>query len=66
VQRLRVEKAVELLETTSLGLDDIARRVGYAEPSTLRKLLRRDMALGARALRATVKKRRNQAPVFGQ
>jgi len=52
VQRLRVEKAVELLETTHLGLDDIAQRVGYAESSTLRKLLRRDMALGARAMRA--------------
>jgi transcriptional regulator GlxA family with amidase domain len=52
VQRMRVEKAVELLETTALGLDEIARRVGYAEPSTLRKLLRRDAALGARMLRA--------------
>jgi transcriptional regulator GlxA family with amidase domain len=42
VQRIRVETARLLLETTRLPVDQIARKVGYAEPSTLRRLIRRD------------------------
>ena len=42
VQRLRIETARALLETTRLPVEEIARRVGYAEPSTLRRLIRRD------------------------
>ncbi|MGV8995816.1 MAG: GlxA family transcriptional regulator [Parvibaculaceae bacterium] len=42
VQRIRVETARYLLETTRLSVDEIARQVGYAEPSTLRRLIRRD------------------------
>ena len=42
VQRIRVETARYLLETTRLSVDEIARKVGYAEPSTLRRLIRRD------------------------
>ena len=42
VQRIRLEIARFLLETTRLSVDEIARRVGYAEPSTLRRLIRRD------------------------
>jgi transcriptional regulator GlxA family with amidase domain len=41
-QRIRGEVAVTLLETTRLSVDEISRRVGYSEPSTLRRLLRRD------------------------
>jgi len=42
VQRIRVETARFLLETTRLSVDEIARKVGYAEASTLRRLIRRD------------------------
>ena len=42
VQRIRLETARLLLETTRLPVDEIARKVGYAEPSTLRRLIRRD------------------------
>lgn len=41
VQRIRIEIAERLLETTRLPVDEVARRVGYAEPSTLRRLIRR-------------------------
>jgi len=41
-QRIRIEMAERLLETTRLSVDAVARRVGYAEPSTLRRLIRRD------------------------
>ena len=42
VQRIRLETARLLLETTRLSVEEIARRVGYTEPSTLRRLIRRD------------------------
>ncbi len=42
VQRIRIETARYLLETTRLSVQEIARQVGYAEPSTLRRLIRRD------------------------
>ena len=42
VQRIRLETARLLLETTRHSVEEIARRVGYAEPSTLRRLIRRD------------------------
>jgi transcriptional regulator GlxA family with amidase domain len=42
VQRIRLETARYLLETTRLSVEEIARQVGYAESSTLRRLIRRD------------------------
>ena len=50
-QRIRGEVAIMLLETTNLSVDEISRRVGYAEPSTLRRLLRRDSSNSPSALR---------------
>jgi transcriptional regulator GlxA family with amidase domain len=41
VQQIRLETALFLLETTRLSLEQIARQVGRAEPSTLRRLIRR-------------------------
>lgn len=52
LQRLRVDAAIELIETTRLPFEEIARRVGYAESSTLRRLLQRTTGRGSRGLRA--------------
>jgi transcriptional regulator GlxA family with amidase domain len=53
VQRIRLETARHLLETTRLSVGEIARRVGYAEPSTLRRLVRRDTQHSPRHFRPT-------------
>ncbi len=52
VQDLRVEAARNELETTDRGLQEIAARVGYADATTLRTLLRRKTGLGLKELRA--------------
>jgi transcriptional regulator GlxA family with amidase domain len=52
LQQLRVERAIELLESTLLPVEEIAYRVGYSDPSTLRSLIRRGAGLGPRDLRA--------------
>lgn len=51
VQRLRVEMAVQLLETSRLSLDEISARVGYADADTLARLVKRDMGMSPRELR---------------
>jgi transcriptional regulator GlxA family with amidase domain len=61
VQRLRVEKALELLQTTKLNLDEISQQVGYADASTLRKLLSREGARDARAALARPKTEKSVA-----
>ena len=51
LQRLRMERALALMDTTRLPFETIASRVGYAESSTLRRLFKQS-GLSARAIRA--------------
>ena len=50
-QSLRVEHAVHLLKTGTASVDEIAAKVGYADGTTLRTLLRRRLNLGIREIR---------------
>jgi transcriptional regulator GlxA family with amidase domain len=50
-QTLRVEHAVHLLKTGNASVDEIAAKVGYADGTTLRTLLRRRLNLGIREIR---------------
>ena len=53
VQRIRLEAALDLIETTRLPIEEIACRVGYSEASTLRRILRRDAGRAPRELRVS-------------
>lgn len=45
LQRLRVERAKALLETTLLSFEEIVERCGYSDPSSFRKLFKRATSL---------------------
>lgn len=66
LQQLRVERAVELLEFTLLPFEEIAYRVGYADPSSLRLLIRRGSGMGPKDVRARARsaERRMHASVM--
>lgn len=50
-QDLRVERATYLLQTSKASVDQVAAKVGYADGTTLRALLRRKLGRGVRELR---------------
>ena len=52
-QSLRVERAVHLLKTGDASVDEVAARVGYAEGTTLRNLLRRRLRVGIKEIKRT-------------
>jgi transcriptional regulator GlxA family with amidase domain len=53
VQRLKIEAAVNLLETTTMSFEEITARVGYSDGNALRRLLQREGLPNPRALRTT-------------
>ena len=52
VQRVRLEVATDLLRDTPLSVEEIAARVGYADASTLRRIVRRELGLSASEIRS--------------
>lgn len=52
-QSLRVERAVHLLKTDHASVDEVAARVGYADGTTLRNLLRRKLKVGIKEIKRT-------------
>jgi transcriptional regulator GlxA family with amidase domain len=52
VQRLRAERAVEMLETTASSVEVIASKVGYADAAAFRRILRRETGRSPREFRA--------------
>ncbi len=50
-QRLRVARAVHLLETTKSSIDEVAARVGYADAAAFRRVFRRETGESPRAVR---------------
>lgn len=51
LQKLRVETAKRLLETTNLSFEDIVARVGYMDISSFRRLFKRETKLSPREYR---------------
>ena len=50
-QALRIERAVHLLKTGNASVEEIAAKVGYADGTTLRTLLRRRLNAGVKEIR---------------
>jgi transcriptional regulator GlxA family with amidase domain len=51
LQKLRVETAKRLLETTQLSFEEIVTRVGYADVSSFRRLFKRETLVSPREYR---------------
>ena len=52
VERVRVETARRLLETTSRGIEDVAEAAGFGTPESLRRAFGRRLGLSPREYRA--------------
>jgi transcriptional regulator GlxA family with amidase domain len=52
IQRRRLLMATHLIETTRTPIETVAERVGYADSTTLRRLLRRELGQSPSTLRA--------------
>ena len=61
LRRLRVQEAAGLLRFTDAKIDVVATRVGFCGASRMTSVLRRDLDVGARELRAGKRRRSNQA-----
>src|SRR6266849_5332845 len=51
IQRLRVEAAMQLLDTTTLSFDQVSARVGYRDPAAFRRIFKRELGVTACELR---------------
>lgn len=51
VQRMRVEAAVHMLETTRLSLQEVSEKVGYESADALRRLIKREIGTTPKKLR---------------
>lgn len=51
VQRLRVDRALQLLESSAAPVESVAAQVGYADATALRRLMRRELGSSPRELR---------------
>lgn len=52
LQRRRVMQAANLIETTTMSIEEVAARVGYQDGTALRKLIKREFGITPAALRA--------------
>ncbi|MFK7984678.1 MAG: GlxA family transcriptional regulator [Sandaracinaceae bacterium] len=53
VQQIRVETARYLFRTSRLSVEEVSAKVGYADTTTLRRLLKRHLGLSPKALRSS-------------
>jgi transcriptional regulator GlxA family with amidase domain len=51
IQTLRIEEAKQLLETTTMTIDEVSAEVGYSEPSSFRSAFRKRVGISASAYR---------------
>ncbi|MCU6434270.1 helix-turn-helix domain-containing protein [Undibacterium sp. Jales W-56] len=60
-QLLKIDLAKRLMETTTLTLEQVAERTGYADPSSFRRLFKRHTSLSPVAYRAQFKPQKSVA-----